>query len=129
MISILIALGSATTPTEPDEQTGKVGSATYCAPTPRYCGGWGGNAHLGAVESFRYGDRPYNVEVCLLEDLNQCTTVKVVSYCDCGKTLIDLSPSAFDDLAPLWRGRIKVSVERVGSAPSGPTPTLPPTDT
>ena len=84
------------------------GLARWCAPTPKYCIGWGGDAHLGAVRSFTWGDTPYRVRVCRL---STCTTVLVVSYCACPATLIDLSPSSFDDLAPLSRGTIRVRVE------------------
>jgi hypothetical protein len=91
----------------PDTATDVAGTATWCAPTPRYCHGWGGTAHLGAMASFRYGDRPYLVTV---RRGSAKTIVRVVSYCDCGSTLIDLSPAAFRDLAPLSRGRIRVTL-------------------
>jgi len=100
------------------------GWATWCAPTPTRCQGWGGDAHLGAVPSFTYGATPYNVTVC---HEGACTYVRVVSYCACGDrqgipTVIDLSPAAFRDLAPLSAGVIDVSIELGGAA------TLPPTD-
>lgn len=113
----------------PETGTVQTGTATYCAPTPRYCRSWGGTARLGAVQSFRWGDRPYSVRVCL-RGTSRCTTVRVVSHCACGSTLIDLSPFAFTRLAPLWKGRIWVTVERIGSAGErGPSSTLPPTST
>ena len=117
------ALGVPTTPTSAPEEAS--GTATYCAPTPRYCHGWGGRVRLGAVGSFSWGDRPYNATVCLRSDPDRCVVVRVVSNCDCGRTLIDLSPYAFTRLAPLWRGRIAVTLS-VGAAI---VPTLPPTDT
>jgi hypothetical protein len=85
------------------------GSATWCAPTKTQCGGWGGDAHLGAVHSFRFGDMPYSVRVCR----GSCTVVLVVSHCACGGSdaAIDLSPAAFAELAELSRGRITISVE------------------
>lgn len=112
----------------PVTSTIQTGTATYCAPTPRYCHGWGGTARLGAVKSFRWGDRPYYVRV---RSGGHSVVVKVVSYCACGVTLIDLSPYAFQRLAPLWKGRIRVTVERVGhgSVSKGPVATLPPTST
>lgn len=102
----------------------EAGTATYCAPTPRYCHRWGGSAKLGAVESFVWGDRPYLATVCLASDRGRCVTVLVVSHCDCGSTLIDLSPYAFRRLAPLYLGRINVVVET-----GRPSATVPPTDT
>lgn len=65
------------------------------------------------------------VEVC---SADRCTTVRLVDWCACGPrggqaTLLDLSPDAFRELAPLSRGVIRVTVE------GRPTPTLPPTDT
>lgn len=99
------------------------GTATYCAPTPRYCQSWGGDAMLGAVASFSYGDRPYRVEVCNTDN-GRCTSVTIVSFCACGPTLIDLSPAAFLALEPrgLHIGRIPVTVR------TGAQATLPPTD-
>lgn len=104
--------------TEPDAVFS--GIATWCAPTPTKCRSWGGDAHLAAVASFRYGDRPYQATV---RYGGRWTIVTVVSFCACGSADIDLSPSAFDDLAPLWRGRIEVSIE-----PGAPGQTPPPTD-
>ena len=105
----------------PDTSTSVSGTATYCAPTPRYCQSWGGKAKLGAVQSFRWGDRPYTVTVCLRDDPERCVAVRVVSHCACGRTLIDLSPYAFTRLAPLRLGRIHVTVSTL--------PPLPPTST
>lgn len=110
------------------------GWATWCAPTPTRCHGWGGSAHLGAVPSFHFGDEPYTVRVQRVVGGEVRTTfVTVVSDCGCGDrhgkpTLIDLSLAAFRDLGPLWRGVITVTVERVDGVPTGPRPTLPPTD-
>lgn len=104
------------------------GWATYCAPTPTRCQSWGGDARLGAVPSFRWGDKPYQVTV---RHGDRTTTVTVVSYCGCGDrhgtpTVIDLSPRAFRDLAPLSRGVIDVTLT-TGGRPE-PRITLPPTD-
>jgi hypothetical protein len=102
------------------------GYATFCAPTPTHCQNWGGDAHLGAVPTFHYGDEPYQVTV--RHDARH-TVVTVVSYCACGDragtpTVIDLSPAAFSDLAPLSAGVIEVTI-----VVEGPRMTLPPTDT
>jgi hypothetical protein len=106
----------------PDTATAETGTATWCAPTPRYCQSWGGSAMKGAVQSFRYGDTPYRVKVCRV-GTSRCTTVTVVSFCACGNTLIDLSPAAFRQLAPLSRGRIRVTMTKGGRI------VLPPTST
>lgn len=112
--------GGAPLITEPAAMSG--GLATWCAPTPKYCHGWGGKAHLGAVPSFRYGDPPYRVVV---HHGDRSTVVLVVSFCACpGARIIDLSPAAFSELAPMSLGVIPVTLEELGS---GPTP--PPTDT
>lgn len=103
----------------------EAGLASYCAPTPTRCQSWGGDAHLAAVPSFRYGDRPYRVTVCRQDDLSRCTTVRVVSFCGCGNKIIDLSPAAFRELAPLSRGIVPVTVQDA----AGPGITAPPTDT
>lgn len=111
----------------PDTATVERGTATFCAPTPKYCQSWGGTAMKGAVQSFRYGDTPYVVKVCRddADDL-PCVRVSVVSFCACGRTLIDLSPYAFRQLAgPRYRiiGRIRVTMTRGGNV------VLPPTST
>lgn len=100
-------LGNATGNLSPSSS----GQATWCAPTPTQCQSWGGDAHLGAVPSFRWGDPEYLARVC--HD-GHCTVVRVVSYCGCpGNRIIDLSPAAFRELAPLSRGVIPVTLSRV----------------
>lgn len=85
------------------------GIATWCAPTPTQCRRWGGRALLGAVPSFRWGDKPYRVRV---RYRGHRVDVTVVSFCACpGDRIIDLSPWAFRKLAPTWRGTIQVSVQ------------------
>jgi hypothetical protein len=105
------------------------GWAAWCAPTPTRCHGWD-TQYVGAVPSFRHGDDPYAVQVCLAERPATCTHVVVVSFCACGDrkgepTVIDLSPPAFRELAPQTLGIVRVVV-------SGPIPvpsiTLPPTE-
>lgn len=90
------------------------GWATWCGPTDTQCRGWGGDALLGAVPSFVEGDRPYDVRVC--SEAGDCVTVTVVSFCGCADrhgrpTIIDLSPAAFAQLAPLGHGIVLVTVE------------------
>ncbi len=114
---------SPTPVTEPPAIAG--GLASFCAPTPTHCQSWGGDAHLGAVPSFRYGDRPYRVTVCRQDHRSTCTTVTVVSFCACGRFLIDLSPAAFSELAPLSRGTVPVTISDAPSLTPPPTSTLP----
>lgn len=118
-------LAAATRAADGPTPTGEIGTplsvakgyATWCAPTPTHCQKWGGTAHVGAVRSFRSGDKPYTVRVCLVSAPARCTTVVVVSYCACGPrkgeaTVIDLSPAAFRELRPLSRGIALVTVRR-----------------
>lgn len=98
------------------------GVATWCAPTPTHCQSWGGNAKLGAVSG--YAGDPYTVVV---HHGSRSVVVTVVSSCACGMrhgkdTVIDLSPAAFRQLAPLSLGVIDVVVERADGI------SLPPTD-
>lgn len=85
-----------------------------------------GAGHYAAVHSYRWGDPTYQVRVTYG---SRSTIVTVRDHCACyhgtsRERVIDLSPAAFDDLAPLSRGVIKVVVTPVkGGA------TLPPTDT
>lgn len=115
--------GTSQPPTGPITEPAAVagGLATWCAPTPTHCQSWGGDAHLAAVPDFHFGDRPYRVVV---HYRGHRTTVTVVSFCACGGRIIDLSPAAFADLAPLSHGVIEVTVEDL----RGPAPTPPPTD-
>lgn len=87
-----------------------MGSASWCAPTPRYCRGWGGDAHVAAVGSFSYGDKPYTVRV---RGTNGVTTVTVVSYGVLPKgRVIDLSPASFREACgPQSMGVCRVTVE------------------
>ena len=88
------------------------GWAAWCAPTPTRCQGWGGDALLAGVPSFRWGDDPYTVQVSAN---GRSVLVTVVSYCACGDrkgipTVIDLSPRGFEALAPLSVGVLSVTV-------------------
>lgn len=116
--------------TAPSAEPYQRGWATWCAPTPTQCQSWGGDARLGAMPSFRWGDAPFAARVCT--DGTACTTVTVVSFCACGDrhgipTVIDLSPAAMEAIEPDYRrlGIVRVTVE----FPAGPRLTLPPTDT
>jgi len=102
----------------------EAGVATWCKPTATRCQSWGEPALLGAVSTFTDGATPYDVVV---RHEGRSVTVTVVSFCACGDragkaTVIDLSPAAFEQLAPLSEGVIDVEVERFDG------PTLPPTD-
>lgn len=88
------------------------GSATYCAPTPKYCHGWD-RSYVAAIGNFHWGDKPYKVQVCS-KNTGKCVIVTVISFCACGKSNgIDLSVPAFKAIDGLWRGRINVTVRRV----------------
>jgi len=86
------------------------GTASWCAPTPRYCHGWQPPALVAAVTSFRYGDRPYRV---LVIGERGRVTVTVLSYGVLPRgRVIDLSPAAFEQACgALWRGVCDVQVE------------------
>lgn len=95
-----------------------VGTASY------YDDGPGAYA---AVNSFRWGDKPYPLEVCRADDSSRCVSVIVRDHCQCyvdtpDERLIDLSPDAFREIAPRTDGLVKVRIGRV-SIP------LPETDT
>lgn len=86
-----------------------------------------GAGYYGAVRSWSWGDDPYAVQVCLADRPGTCTHVVIRDYCACGDrhgeaTVIDLSPSAFRELAPLSRGIVRVTVSDPIDIP------LPPTD-
>lgn len=77
-----------------------------------------------AVPSWRFGDRPYRVRV-VAGDRSVVVTVR--DFCGCpGARIIDLSPAAFRELAPLSAGLVAVMVDdlRPGLTPP-PTSTQP----
>lgn len=87
-----------------------------------------GPGYYAAVPSFVWGDAPYEVRVCRQDDSMTCVTVTVRDHCACrigtpDERLIDLSPDAFEMLAPLSLGLVPVSYED-----TLPMMTLPPTD-
>lgn len=102
-----------TTPGGPKSCFG--GYRNTCSPyVSKANGGRGGELIMyAAVPGFRYTDKPYKVAVCLAKDHDRCVVV-TVRDCLCSKNtknMIDLSPRAFLQLAPLSRGRIKVVME------------------
>jgi hypothetical protein len=79
----------------------------------------------GAVRGFRWGDRPYQVEVCRRDRPGRCVTVWVVDYCSCsrlrpGRMAIDLSPEAFGRLGRLGLGVLPVTIRRLEAPKSRP---------
>ena len=108
------ALPPSATPTTEIALVVAGGIASWYAPTARQCQSWGPPAKLGAVSSFAWGDTPYTARVCRQDDSSRCVEVAVVSFCECpDDVVIDLSPAAFVQLAPLWRGHVPVSVEEL----------------
>lgn len=78
-----------------------------------------------AVNSFRWGDDPYDLTVCL-RDGSKCVTVTVRDHCQCHvgtpkERLIDLSPAAFRRLGPLSRGLLRVTVQTAIRLPATDT--------
>lgn len=78
----------------------------------------------GAVGSWRWGDKPYNILVCTEGQPTRCVIVTVVDYCGrCAQDLrrtwtnksraIDLSPAAFARLRDLSEGLVAVSIKRL----------------
>ena len=85
-------------------------------------GGRGGELVMyAAVGVWRFKDKPYRVRVCRKDRPTTCVDVTVRDYCEaCRRALdkrwtkqsraIDLSPSAFSQLAPLGRGIVRVTL-------------------
>lgn len=126
LLAVVLATGAGAPPEQAVDSVQVAGVATYCAPTPTRCQSWGGDALVGAVPSFRFGDKPYPATVCRG---GRCVEVTVVSFCACGQrggkdTVIDLSPAAFRRLAPLSRGVIDVTLT-YGGVPLPATDTAP----
>lgn len=94
------------------------GYARTCSPyLPKSKGGRGGELVLYAAtgEFANYYNRPLRAEVCRL-GTRKCVEVVIRDRCTAclrdgkGGRVIDLSPVAFSELAPLYRGVIRVSV-------------------
>jgi hypothetical protein len=80
---------------------------------------------VAAVPTFRFGDRPYAVEVCR-QDAPLCETVTVVSFCACDRHIIDLAWEPFEKLGGTKLGGvIHVTVTALAG---GANPTPPNTD-
>ena len=85
-------------------------------------GGRGGELVMyAAVGRWRWGDKPFRLRVCRKDDPTKCVIVVVRDYCgSCREGLkkpwtsrsraIDLSPTAFSQLAPLGRGVLAVTI-------------------
>ena len=76
----------------------------------------GEQVFYAAVGSWRWGDKPYRVNVCRVSN-GRCVVVWVRDFCLACKNkhgVVDLSPAAFKKLAPLWKGRINVVVCKYG---------------
>ena len=129
--AILLALSLALTPTGvPVRGVASWYDATY---TPKH--GVGGQStwytrppyrlkYYAAVGSWRWGDKPYRLQLCRQDDPSRCVVVTVVDRCSrCRKDLmgvwtkksraIDISPAAFIKLAPLGSGLVRVSIREI----------------
>lgn len=130
LLACLIA-EAAVTGTAPRSAHGLASTARGLTEAPQTATGeasWydDGPGLYGAVHSYRWGDRRYNVRVCRADNADVCVTVTVRDHMANRVRAIDLSPQAFSRLAPLSRGVVQVTVSRVGA---GPRMTLPPTST
>ena len=78
-----------------------------------------------AVGTFKYRNKPYWVQVCRV-GTTKCVTVLVRDYCHgawralkakkwsaTSRRVIDLSPAAFIQLAPMSRGVIEVTIKEI----------------
>lgn len=121
ILAVAIALGSSIPVAD---KTAASGDATWYGFGGRCYDGFkrtcspylNGVRHLyAAVGAWRWGDKPYVVRVCRAKT-GKCIYATVRDFClACknGHGVIDLGPAIFRQLAPLARGRITVTVERV----------------
>lgn len=108
--SAMRSVAPRTLPTQGPAQTVLEGLATWYDDGPGL---------YAAVNSFRWGDRPYDVTICLARGEYRgtvCVMATVRDHCYClvngERRLIDLSPQAFAKLAPLGSGEVVVEVSR-----------------
>lgn len=118
---ILLLTGAPAVASPPSDQRPSSGvdgasvlaaSATwYCKPYRSRCTrGYPWYLHGAAAGStLRAGAwRGRVVRVCRADRVTQCVYARLIDACVCAG--IDLYASAFDDLAPLWVGRLRVTV-------------------
>jgi hypothetical protein len=99
------------------------GYKNTCSPyKSKAAGGRGGELIMyAAVPRWRWGDKPFRLRVCRKDDATRCVIVVARDSCGrCRKDItkpwtsrslaIDLSPTAFSQLAPLGRGVLAVTI-------------------
>lgn len=91
-----------------------------------------GSGLYAAVPSYTFGDARYELTVCRQDNVEVCVKVTVRDHCQCyvgtiNERIIDLSPEAFSQIAPLSDGLVRVVIKT--DTPNPVSPTLPPTDT
>jgi len=81
----------------------------YCGPSSRCTRGFAGGLYAAIRRDLLARARNHHVRVCSLA--GRCVTVTIID-CNCGPNanLIDLYSDAFQRLAPLSRGVVKVTV-------------------
>jgi len=101
-------------------------------------GGRGGELVMyAAVGVWRFNAQPYRVRVCRKDQPTTCVDVTVRDYCEaCRRALdktwtkqsraIDLSPSAFSQLAPRGRGIVRVTLMQLPLASESSNLLAPP---
>ena len=123
MIALLLSLLLTLTPSGVPE----VGVASWYDATRHGQSSWytrKGITHYGAVGSWRWGDKPYTLELCRADNPSRCVRVRVVDYCErCDKDLrrkwngksraIDISPAAMVVLGPLHYGLVRVTIREI----------------
>lgn len=123
MMALLLALLLTLTPSGVPE----VGVASWYDATRHGQSSWytrQGITHYAAVGSWRWGDKPYTLRLCREDEPTRCTQVLVVDWCgrcaaDLGRVwtsksrVIDISPAAMVELAPLSRGVVRVVVKQM----------------
>ena len=89
-----------------------------------------------AVPRWRWGDKPFRLRVCRKDDQTRCVIVIARDSCGrCRKDItkpwtsrslaIDLSPTAFYQLAPLGRGVLAVTITELPENSESSKPLVP----
>ena len=115
-----------------------LGRSDTCSPYLSVAqGGRGGEQwYYAAVGGWRFGDRPYKIQVCRADEPARCVKVVVRDHCArCRADLekpwgrksraIDLSPLAFAKLAPLGHGLVAVILKPIRPSSSTESPLTP----
>jgi rare lipoprotein A (peptidoglycan hydrolase) len=124
MTALLLALSLVLNPAASPRH---IGVASWYDATRNGQSSWysrAGIINYAASAGWRWGQKPYMLRVCRVDNKSRCVIVTVVDWCgrcqkDAGRKwnrnsrILDLSPAAFTKLEILGRGLVRVSIQAI----------------